>query len=118
MDTLPDLLSLSDAELSSLLAQIEEGEEAISQRRRVLHGRIDILRAERTERLRAQVASGSFETTTMRAIRSAAITPTKMSKSRIISATVDSIVASNSSSPYVGTLSLRSKRLPRQNAQR
>jgi hypothetical protein len=30
-----------------------------------------------------------------------------MSKSRIISATVDSIVASNSSSPYVGTLSLR-----------
>jgi hypothetical protein len=62
VDTLPDLLSLSDAELSSLLAQIEEGEEAISQRRRVLHGRIDILRAERTERLRAQVASGSFET--------------------------------------------------------
>jgi hypothetical protein len=62
VDTLPDLLSLSDAELSALLAQIEEGEEAISQRRRVLHGRIDILRAERTERLRAQVASGSFET--------------------------------------------------------
>ena len=61
MDTLPDLHSLSDAELSALLAQIEEGEEAISQRRRVLHGRIDILRAERTERLRAQVASGSFE---------------------------------------------------------
>ncbi len=41
---------------------IEGGEEAISQRRRVLHGRIDILRAERTERLRAQVATGSFET--------------------------------------------------------
>jgi RsiG-like len=62
VDTLPDLLSLSDAELSALLAQIEAAEEAISQRRRVLHGRIDILRAERTERLRAQVASGSFET--------------------------------------------------------
>ena len=62
MDTLPDLLSLSDTELSALLAQIEGGEEAISQRRRVLHGRIDILRAERTERLKAQVASGSFET--------------------------------------------------------
>jgi len=61
VDTLPDLHSLSDAELSALLAQIEEGEEAISKRRRVLHGRIDILRAERTERLRAQVASGSFE---------------------------------------------------------
>jgi hypothetical protein len=62
VDTLPDLLSLSDTELSALLAQIEGGEEAISQRRRVLHGRIDILRAERTERLKAQVASGSFET--------------------------------------------------------
>ena len=62
MDTLPDLLSLSDTELSALLAQIEGGEEAISQRRRVLHGRIDILRAERTERLKRQVASGSFET--------------------------------------------------------
>ena len=62
MDTLPDLLSLSDAELATLLAQIEEGEEAISRRRRVLHGRIDILRAERTGRLKAQVAAGSFET--------------------------------------------------------
>ncbi len=61
METLPDLLSLSDAELSSLLTRIEEGEEAISRRRRVLHGRIDILRAERTERLRAHVADGTFE---------------------------------------------------------
>jgi hypothetical protein len=61
VETLPDLLSLSDAELSSLLTRIEEGEEAISRRRRVLHGRIDILRAERTERLKAHVADGSFE---------------------------------------------------------
>ena len=62
VETLPDLLSLSDDELSALLAQIEDAEDAISRRRRVLHGRIDILRAERTERLRAQVAAGSFET--------------------------------------------------------
>ena len=61
METLPDLLSLSDDDLSSLLASIEDGEEAISRRRRVLHGRIDILRAERTERLKAHVADGSFE---------------------------------------------------------
>lgn len=61
METLPDLLSLSDEELSTLLASIEEGEEMISRRRRVLHGRIDILRAERTERLKVQVADGSFE---------------------------------------------------------
>ena len=62
METLPDLLSLSDDDLSSLLASIEDGEEAISRRRRVLHGRIDILRAERTDRMKAQVADGSFET--------------------------------------------------------
>jgi len=37
------------------------------------------------------LALGIFETTTTRAISSAAITPTKMSKSRIISAIVDSI---------------------------
>jgi hypothetical protein len=61
VETLPDLQSLSDAELSTLLQQIEESEDAISRRRRVLHGRIDILRAERTGRLRAQVAAGSFE---------------------------------------------------------
>lgn len=61
METLPDLLTLSDDQLSSLLASIEDGEEAISRRRRILHGRIDILRAERTERLRAHVADGSFE---------------------------------------------------------
>ena len=61
METLPDLVLLSDAELSALLARIEDGEDAISRRRRVLHGRIDILRAERVVRLRAHVADGSFE---------------------------------------------------------
>ena len=63
METLPDLLSLSDDELSALLTRIEDAEDAISRRRRVLHGRIDILRAERTDRLKAQVAAGSFEVT-------------------------------------------------------
>ncbi len=61
METLPDLLPLSDDELSALLARLEDGEDGISQRRRLLHGRIDILRGERTGRLKAQVASGSFE---------------------------------------------------------
>jgi len=60
VDTLPDLQSLSDDELAALLVQIEELEEEISQRRRILHGRIDILGAERTSRLKAQVAAGSF----------------------------------------------------------
>ena len=61
MAPLPDLLPLSDDELSALLERLEEGEDAISRRRRVLHGRIDILRAERTERLKAQLNAGSFE---------------------------------------------------------
>ncbi len=61
METLPDLLPLSDDELSALLARLEGDEDAVSRRRRVLHGRIDILRAERTARLKAQVAAGSFE---------------------------------------------------------
>ena len=63
METLPDLLPLSDDEISRLLSQLEDGEDAISRRRRVLHGRIDILRAERTGRLKAQVAAGRFEAT-------------------------------------------------------
>jgi hypothetical protein len=60
VETLPDLLPLSDDELSALLAQLEGDEDAVSRRRRLLHGRIDILRAERTARLKAQVAAGSF----------------------------------------------------------
>lgn len=62
METLPDLLPLSDDELSALLARLEGDEDAVSRQRRLLHGRIDILRAERTARLKAQVAAGSFQT--------------------------------------------------------
>lgn len=62
METLPDLLPLSDNELSALLEQLVEAEDLVSRRRRLLHGRIDILRAERTARLTAQVAAGSFQT--------------------------------------------------------
>ena len=61
MEPLPDLSILSDDELSALIAQLADREDAISRRRRVLHGRIDILRAERTGRLKAQVAAGSLD---------------------------------------------------------
>ncbi len=64
MEPLPDLLPLSDDELAALRARLEEAEDAVSKRRRLLHGRIDILRAERTARLKAQVAAGSFQTHT------------------------------------------------------
>jgi hypothetical protein len=46
MDTFPDLGSLSDQELKDLIQQLTEEEVDISYRRRILHGKIDILRAE------------------------------------------------------------------------
>jgi anti-sigma-K factor RsiG len=50
VEPLPDLPSLSDAELKQLIGDLEKEENEISYRRRVLHGKIDILRAELVER--------------------------------------------------------------------
>ena len=58
MEPLPDLSSLSDDELKKLIDQLEEEESEISYRRRLLQGRIDILRAERTARMRKSVEAG------------------------------------------------------------
>ena len=52
MDPLPDLSTLSDDQLKKLIDELEREEDEISYRRRLLHGRLDILRAERTARLR------------------------------------------------------------------
>ena len=51
MDALPDLAGLSDAELKALIKQLEDEENEISYRRRILHGKLDILRAELVARL-------------------------------------------------------------------
>jgi hypothetical protein len=51
-DTFPDLGSLSDEELKDLIDNLTEEENEISYKRRVLHGKIDILRAELVNRLR------------------------------------------------------------------
>ncbi|HXS32566.1 MAG TPA: hypothetical protein VN758_02180 [Solirubrobacterales bacterium] len=51
-DTFPDLGSLSDEELKNLIDNLTEEENEISYKRRVLHGKIDILRAELVNRLR------------------------------------------------------------------
>ena len=51
-ETLPDPSKLSDDELRSLIIELEREEDDISLRRRMLHGRIDILRAERERRRR------------------------------------------------------------------
>lgn len=52
MEPLPDLAELSDDDLKSLIEKLEEEENEVSFRRRMLQGRIDILRAERTARLK------------------------------------------------------------------
>ena len=51
-DTFPDLGSLSDEELKDLIDNLTEEENEISYKRRVLHGKIGILRAELVNRLR------------------------------------------------------------------
>ena len=58
MDTFPDLGSLSDEELKDLIQQLTEEEVDISYRRRILHGKIDILRAELVNRLRKKREQG------------------------------------------------------------
>jgi hypothetical protein len=58
MEPLPDLASLSDEDLKHLIEDLERQESEVSYRRRLLQGRIDILRAERTARLRKSVGAG------------------------------------------------------------
>jgi hypothetical protein len=58
MDTFPDLGSLSDQELKDLIQQLTEEEVDISYKRRILHGKIDILRAELVNRLRKKHETG------------------------------------------------------------
>ena len=57
-DTFPDLGSLSDEELKELIDGLTEEENEISYKRRVLHGKIDILRAELVNRLRKKHEGG------------------------------------------------------------
>ncbi len=58
METFPDLGSLTDQELKDLIKQLTEEEIQISYERRILHGKIDILRAELVNRLRKKHEGG------------------------------------------------------------
>jgi hypothetical protein len=51
VEILPDLGALSDEELKQLKLDLEATEHEVSYQRRVLHGQIDILRAEIVARL-------------------------------------------------------------------
>ena len=51
MEALPDLATLSDEDLKKLIDDLTTEEQEVSYRRRLLHGKIDILRAELVARL-------------------------------------------------------------------
>jgi len=58
LEPLPDLTTLSDADLKELIDSLQREEQEVSYRRRLLHGKIDILRAELVARLQKQVGAG------------------------------------------------------------
>ncbi|HZM17877.1 MAG TPA: hypothetical protein VFB87_00545 [Gaiellaceae bacterium] len=58
MEPLPDLAALSDEQLKSLIDDLQQEEQEVSYRRRLLHGKIDILRAELVSRLQKQEGAG------------------------------------------------------------
>ena len=52
MEPFPDLSTLSDADLKQLIDDLTKEELEVSYRRRILHGKIDLLRAELQARLK------------------------------------------------------------------
>ena len=57
MEPFPDLATTSDEDLKKLIDELTREEHEVSYRRRLLHGKIDILRAELVSRLKG--GSGS-----------------------------------------------------------
>ena len=56
MDVLPDFTTISDDDLKALIERYVHEEEEVSYRRRLLHGKIDILRAELVDRVKRRHA--------------------------------------------------------------
>jgi hypothetical protein len=57
-ETFPDIGAMTDEELKALIDEYTKEERDVSYRRRILHGKIDILRAELVNRLRISRESG------------------------------------------------------------
>ena len=57
-ETVPDTAEMSDEELKETIDRLTDEERGVSYRRRVLHGQIDILRAELVNRLKAKREGG------------------------------------------------------------
>ena len=61
MEPLPDLGSLSDVELKKLIDSLKQQEQEVSYERRILHGKIDILKAELVARLQKSGGTSVLE---------------------------------------------------------
>jgi hypothetical protein len=61
VEPLPDLATLSDADLKELIAELKQEENEVSYQRRLLHGKIDILRAELVARLQKTGGKGVLD---------------------------------------------------------
>jgi hypothetical protein len=57
-ETFPDVSSMGDKDLKELIDELMVEERELSYRRRLLHGKIDILRAELVNRLKAKREAG------------------------------------------------------------
>ncbi len=61
MEPFPDLSKLNDDQLRSLIEEYKREENEISRQRRMLHGKIDMLKAELEARLQKRVGEGSYQ---------------------------------------------------------
>ena len=58
MENLPELSSMSDQDLKNMIRDLATQEQELSFQRRMLHGKIDILRAELVQRLSKKRGEG------------------------------------------------------------
>ena len=61
MKPFPDLAAMSDADLKELIDELTKEEQELSYRRRLLHGRIDMLRTELVARLQKSEGKSVLE---------------------------------------------------------
>jgi len=61
VEPLPDLSEISDTDLKKLIDDLTEEEQEISYRRRLLHGKIDILRSELVARIQRSEGKSVLE---------------------------------------------------------
>ena len=79
MEPIPDFSTLSDEDLKRKIDELEERERQVSFERRILHGQIDILRAELQSRLKKQVDEGESPFTELDIEKLTEILPSKAS---------------------------------------